>query len=78
MDGAVAGAVSHLRHAAEDQVTTPSRCRARVPGIGVEDRMSNDRNLTPQQRRNIRITAAILFLVVLGFFVSSLLRKVGG
>jgi len=40
--------------------------------------MSNDRNLTPQQRRNIRITVAVLFLVVLAFFASSLLRKVGG
>jgi len=40
--------------------------------------MSNDRNLTPQQRRNIRLTLVVLLLVVIGFFVSSLLRKVGG
>jgi len=40
--------------------------------------MSSDRNLTPQQRRNIRITVAVLFLVVLGFFVSAILRKVTG
>ena len=48
------------------------------PASGPRKLMSNDRNLTPQQRRNIRITVVVLLLVVVGFFVSSFLHKVGG
>ncbi len=75
MDRAFAGAVSHLRHGAEDQVTHGSSgwCPQGASRTVRGQTMANARNKQDLRRANMRL-ALILGAVALGLFIFTLVR----